>query len=154
LNYHHQGSAWFFWIFLFFRTNDGSLCPFSIGDISSELSGAAVFGVSCDIVAHNRSGRANTTDRREKGDHNICIEPPLKGHLPLFRPCNWPETHLYKNWCLWLPALSGGQKRRPEVAASGLHHLFYEVNLISSQPGTCLGRRKPNPKKIDFTKIS
>ncbi len=96
LNYHHQGSVHFFWIFLFFRTNDGALSLFSNCGISPELSGAAVFGVSCDIVPHNRPGHANTTDRREKSNHNIGIEPLLKGHLPSFQPCNWPETHLYK----------------------------------------------------------
>ena len=114
LNYHHQVSACFFWNFLFFRTNDGALFLFSNGDISSEIPGEVVFAVSCDIVPHNRPDRANTTDRRENGNHNIGIELLLKGHLPSFRPCNFPETHLYKNLCLWLPALSGGQKKSPK----------------------------------------
>jgi len=45
------------------------------------------------------------------------------------------------------------KKRRPEVATSGLHYPFSKVNPISPHRGICLGRRKPNPKKIDFIKF-
>jgi hypothetical protein len=45
------------------------------------------------------------------------------------------------------------KKRRPEVATSGLHYPFSKVNPISPHRGLCLGRRKPNPKKIDFIKF-